>query len=129
CVTRIWKEQPVFQRRKFFQGRAIRGSDIKDISWLGSDGREMSDEAWDNGAVNGLAVRLAGDLIGDVDERGEPLLGDTLLVLLNSHDEPISFVLPAAKPEHCWEPILDTSDPTEDSSGLEPNQAYPLGGR
>src|SRR5262245_37800921 len=29
-VTRLWREQPVFQRRKFFQGRRIRGTDIKD---------------------------------------------------------------------------------------------------
>src|SRR5262249_13561076 len=34
-VTRLWREQPVFQRRKFFLGRAIRGSEIKDISWFG----------------------------------------------------------------------------------------------
>ena len=25
-VTRVWREQPVFQRRKFFQGRSIRGA-------------------------------------------------------------------------------------------------------
>ena len=44
-------EQPVFQRRKFFQGRSIRGSDIKDISWFEPRGKEMSDEAWDAGFV------------------------------------------------------------------------------
>ena len=31
---RLWRTQPVFQRRQFFQGRGIRGSDIKDISWF-----------------------------------------------------------------------------------------------
>ena len=25
-VVRIWREHPVFQRRKFFQGRALRGT-------------------------------------------------------------------------------------------------------
>jgi glycogen operon protein len=86
-IIRIWKEQPVFQRRKFFQGRSIRGSDIKDISWIATDGKEMSDEDWSAGFVRTLGVRLAGDVIGEVDERGEPLAGDTLLLLLSAHHE------------------------------------------
>ena len=75
----------------------IRGSDIKDISWFEPDGKEMTDEAWDAGFVQCLGVRLAGDLIGDVDERGEPIVGDTLLLLLNAHHEPIPFTLPVAR--------------------------------
>ena len=50
-LSRIWREHPVFQRRKFFQGRALRGSDIKDISFLEPSGAEMSDEAWNGGFV------------------------------------------------------------------------------
>ena len=47
----------------------------------------MTDEAWDAGFVKCLGVRLAGDLIGEVDERGEPIVGDTLLILINAHHE------------------------------------------
>src|SRR5262249_5088978 len=99
-VARIWREQPVFQRRKFFKGRAIRGSDIRDVSWFGPSGEELSDEAWNEDFVRCLGVRLAGDLIGDTDARGEPIRGDTLLLLLNAHHEEISFTVPAAKVEH-----------------------------
>ena len=60
-------------------------------------GKDMSDEAWNAGFVKCLGVRLAGDLIGDVDERGEPIVGDTLLLLLNAHHEAIPFTLPATK--------------------------------
>jgi glycogen operon protein len=127
-LVRIWKEQPVFQRRKFFQGRAIRGTDIKDISWVGPDGKEMSDEAWDAGFVKCLGVRLAGDLIGDVDERGDPLAGDTLLLLFNAHHEPIEFTLPAARDEHRWERMVDTAEPPE-GADWAPGDAYPLQAR
>jgi glycogen operon protein len=127
-VGQIWNEQPVFQRRKFFQGRAIRGSEIKDISWFSPDGKEMSDEIWARG-VHGLGLRLAGDLIGDVDERGEPLVGDTLLMLLNSHHEPLTFTLPSAKPEHQWERLLDTARPAENPALLEPGANYGLESR
>ncbi len=74
-AVRIWHEQPVFQRRKFFQGRPLRGSGIKDISFFDPAGKEMSDEDWNAGFVKCLGVRLAGDLIDDEDERGEPIVG------------------------------------------------------
>jgi glycogen operon protein len=128
-VTRIWGEQPVFQRRRFFQGRAIRGSDIKDISWFEPSGQEMSDEAWHAGFVKCLGVRLAGDLIGDVDERGDPITGDTVLLLLNAHHEAIPFALPATKPEHHWERLLDTAVEGGPPAAFQGGQQYPLEGR
>lgn len=128
-VAQIWKEQPVFQRRKFFQGRPIRGSEIKDLSWFGPDGEEMSDEAWNAGYVKCLAVRLAGDEIGDLNDRGELLVGDTLLLLLNAHHEAIPFTLPAARPEHRWLLILDTADPAAEAPEREPGLQHDLQGR
>jgi isoamylase len=128
-VARLWKEQPVFQRRKFFQGRPIRGSEIKDLSWFGPDGQEMSDEAWSAGYVKCLGVRLAGDEIGDLNERGEPLVGDTLLLLLNAHHEAISFTLPAARPEHHWLLLLETAQPLNEPAELKPGAQHNLQGR
>ncbi len=125
-VVRVWRDQPVFQRRKFFLGRKIRGSDVKDISWFEPSGKEMSDDAWNVGFVKCLGVRLAGDVIDDVDVRGEPIVGDTLLLLLNGHHEPLPFTLPGTKPEHHWERLLDTADQSEDNKALNGGEAYPL---
>jgi isoamylase len=127
-VTRFWRTQPVLQRRRFFHGRPIRGSDIKDISWLDPSGHEMSDEAW--ASLNGcLAVRLAGDLIDETDERGEPIVGETLLLLLNAHQDKKSFALPATKQEHIWERILDTADPQGEALFYKEKETYALEGR
>ena len=128
-VTRIWREQPVFQRRKFFLGRAIRGDDIKDLSWFQPDGDEMSDDAWNAGYIKCLGIRLAGDVITDVNERGEPLIGDTILILLNAHHEPIPFKLPAARAEHSWLQLVDTAAGANGATILEPGAEYPLQGR
>jgi glycogen operon protein len=106
-VTGIWQEQPVFQRSTFFQGRALRGSNIKDISFFNPSGQEMSDEDWSAG-VQCLGVRLAGDLIGDVSERGEPIVGDTTILLLNAYHESIDFTLPPTKDKHPWDRLFDT---------------------
>ncbi len=108
-VCQIWREHPVFQRRKFFQGRALRGSDIKDLTFLEPSGQEMSDEAWDSGFVKCIGMRLAGDVIGDVDERGEPIRDETALVLLNAHHETIPFTLPKTQDGQIWECELDTA--------------------
>ncbi|MFL5342705.1 MAG: glycogen debranching protein GlgX [Gemmataceae bacterium] len=129
-VTTIWRTNPVFQRRKFFQGRSIRGQGITDISWFEPSGKDMDDEAWKAGFVKCLGVRLAGDLIGDLDERGEPIIGDTLLLLLNAHHDAIPFVLPATKPGHQWEVLLDTADSAAAPAPTHPGgEQYALRGR
>jgi glycogen operon protein len=129
-AARIRHEQPVFQRRKFFLGRKIRGSDIKDLSWFDPNGKEMTDEAWNAGFVRCLGMRLAGDVIGEEDERGEPITGDTLLLLLNAHHEPIPFNLPAARDEQYWEILLDSaSAQIPPASTMWAPGTYPLQGR
>ena len=127
--TRIWREQPVLQRRKFFLGRPIRGGDIKDISWFGPDGREMDDGGWQSPHVRALGMRLAGDLINELDERGQPIVGDTLLLLINAHWEEIPFKLPPARAEHVWETLVDTRDPEAPVRVLRPGATFPLFGR
>jgi isoamylase len=125
-VINIWMTQPVFQRRKFFKGRALRGSEVKDISFFNPTGAEMSDADWNTGSIKCMGVRLAGDLIDDETERGEPIVGETLLVLLNAHHEPTSFALPATKPEHRWERLLDTTAGETDPFAFHGGEIYPL---
>jgi isoamylase len=123
-VTRIWRSQPVLQRRKFFIGRPIRGSEVKDIAWYGPDGVEMTDEAWDAGFVKCIGVRLDGDLINDTDPRGVPVVGETMLILYNAHWEPISFTLPECKEGQRWGFLLNTADP--DCAPAEFNGQHPF---
>ncbi len=118
--------QPVFQRRKFFLGRAIRGSDVKDISFFSPAGDEMSDGDWNAGFVKCLGIRLAGDLINDETERGEAIVGETLLMLLNGHWEPIPFTLPPTLHGYLWERLLDTADTSPESRALTRESQYPL---
>ncbi|TLY22162.1 MAG: glycogen debranching protein GlgX [Nitrospirae bacterium] len=103
------QQHPVFRRRRFFQGRRIRGTEVKDISWLRPDGKEMTDEDWGKGYVRCLGVRLDGHAIEEKDSKGKPLLDDTFLMLLNAHHEPRPFTLPAHKRGVRWQPVLETA--------------------
>ena len=127
--TRIWSEQPVLQRRNFFNGRPIRGTDIKDISFFDPSGNQMDDAAWNAGFVRCMGVRLAGDIINELDERGEPITGDTLLLLLNAHWERIDFTLPETRPEHSWQTMIDTADPAMQPQVLVGGEKYVIQGR
>ena len=73
----------------------------------------MTDEDWNQGYVRSLGLRLAGDAIEEKDEKGRPILDDTLLVLLNAHHEPVAFILPAHKRSIRWQMIVDTATPKQ----------------
>jgi isoamylase len=108
-LIQLRQQHPVFRRRRFFQGRRIRGAEVKDISWLRPDGKEMTDEDWAQGYVRCLGVRLAGHAIAEKDAKGKTVVDDTFLILLNAHHEPRPFTLPAHKPGVRWQPVLDTA--------------------
>ena len=126
-LIQLRKTQPVFQRRRFFKGRPIRG--VKDISWLNPGGEEMTDADWDAGFVKCVGVRLAGDLIEDVDDDGNRIVGETMLTILNAHHEPIPFMLPPHQPERHWERMVDTAFGTTQTSYHEAGQFYDAQGR
>ncbi len=113
------REHAVFRRPKFFQGRRVRGGEIKDVMWFNPGGNEMSDEEWNSPFVRCLGMLISGDAVDLVDAQGEPVRDDTFLLLINAHQEPIPFVLPGE--EHLeWEQILETTN--EDGFLKEPKK-------
>ncbi len=125
-LVQLMRTQPVLHRPKFFQGRPIRGSEIKDISWLEPSGQEMTDASWNAGYVRCLGMHLAGDVIDDIDERGERLQGDTLLLLLNAAAESIDFTLPECSADGYWELLFDTARTEAEDREFLAGDTYPL---
>jgi glycogen operon protein len=120
-------EHPGLRRPKFFQDRQIRGQDIRDLLWYAPDGSEMSDEQWESDWVRSFGMQLTGGALGVLDEQGNELQDDTLLLLLNAHDGPVTFTIPAApivptrsgvsqEPADLrgWELALDTAQTGDD---------------
>jgi len=127
-LIRIRCDHPNLHRRKFYQGRPIRGTEEKDIVWIRPDGQEMSDEEWALGWVRCLGLMLNGETLGDVDAAGEPIKDDTFLIMLNCHHEPIQFYVPKPVTSDKWEIIIDTNEPTLQSKTRysEPGAAVEL---
>jgi len=131
-LIRLVDEHPVLRRRHFFQGRRIRGSEVKDLVWFRPDGKEMSDEDWGNSESRCFGLRLAGDAIEEVDDRGNRIVDDTLLILLNAHHEAVPFVLPAHRRKVRWQVLLDTTEAAAGKGShrsMRGGEAYDLKGR
>lgn len=127
----LWKNNPVFQRRRFFEDRPLRGSDVKDIYWLEPSGSEMTDEMWNAPEARSLGILLPGDAIDEMDESGERISGNTFLLLFNAHDQDIAFAMPshvgvAEIHEQFWETALDTARPNDPSQLVKPTSHYRL---
>ena len=113
------KNHPVFRRRNFFQGRAIKGAGVKDILWLRPDGREMTDEEWNQEHAKTLGVFFSGSSVDEVDDRGQRVTDENFLLLMNAHHEPVPFQLPITASGMRWVALIDTSCQTTRSPGAQ----------
>ncbi len=112
-LIRIRLSQPVLQRRRFFRGAYPWDSSLKDLAWFRPDGAEMSEEDWNSPFARSVAFLLGGDTISTPDERGERIVGDSLLVLLNAHHESVTYRLPDLDWGREWEILVDTGGATD----------------
>jgi isoamylase len=109
-LIRIRSEHAELRRRKFFQGRPLCQAGMKDLAWLRPDATELTEAEWRAATLRAFGLRLCGEAMDEVDERGEPVTDDTLLVLLNAESDVVEFVLPDAHPGHGWEVLVDTAE-------------------
>src|SRR5690554_6058645 len=110
-LIEIRKSSPIFQRRRFFQGRNIHGEDVKDIRWIGPDGTDMSEDEWDTSFVRTLGMMLNGQVMDELDERGNVIKDALYLIIVNSYWEAVEYQLPKNGKEYQWLTLLDTSQP------------------
>jgi isoamylase len=130
-LIRLRRRHPVLRRRQFFYGRRIHGSEVKDLAWFRPDGKEMTEEDWNNPHTRCFGLRLAGDGIEEVDARGRRIVDDTFLILINAHHEPVPFLLPAHRRGVRWDLLVDTrtADGRVRQPSLKGGESYPLEGR
>jgi len=130
-VIRLRRSHPVFRKRHFFQGRPIRGKDIKDIMWLSPDGNEMSDDEWNKSFARCLGVYLSGEVLNERDDRGCAIADDNFLLLFNADHEEIRFTIAKYDLDTEWEVLLDTDfgNGLPSERRLQAGTIYPLQGR
>ena len=98
-VIQFRKGHPVFYRETFFKGAPVEEVGLKDVTWLDSSGREMTEEDWKNPESLFLGALFTG-------ENPE----EAFLFLQNASPDPIPFTVPTEKLNGNLEVLLDTSE-------------------
>jgi glycogen operon protein len=127
ALVRLRRAHPLLRRRGFFSAPADGGShpysgasSMPEIEWLDLTGSRMDDADWENGFARSLMVFLNGDVIPEKDQRGQPVVDDSFLVLFNAHSEPLDFTLPTSAYGERWTAVIDTDETTKPGSEHEP---------
>ena len=105
------RQHPIFQQRKWFQGRAIHGSGVHDIAWFNPDGGEMTESQWHDGFTKAIGIFLNGEEIATRGERGERIMDDSFLLFFNAHHDPVEFLIPSGLQHREWRVVIDTNQP------------------
>jgi isoamylase len=112
-LVKFRRDHAVFQRRRWFVGRALHGAEATDLGWFKPNGELMTDEDWQASFGRAVGVFLNGKAITTLDERGEPITDDSFYLLFNAHYEPLTFTLPEAWGGP-WVKAIDTNEPIPD---------------
>ena len=121
----VRRSQPVLQRRTFLSGR---GPGAADVLWLRPDRHEMTDADWADPERRALGVLLDGHAIAETDTHGRPIVGDTLLILLNAGADEVTFTMPRRKGRR-WERLIDTADPDGPTARVDAGAEWRVSGR
>ncbi|MGZ8635983.1 MAG: glycogen debranching protein GlgX [Actinomycetota bacterium] len=109
-LLEIRRSNAVLRRRTFLTGKTIGEGGAKDLSWIRPDGHEMTDEDWRDGTNQLLGMLLHGRATDEVDERGRPIFGNTILLLLNGGTRSRTFTLPRVAAEsRTWQMLINTA--------------------
>ena len=108
-VLAIRAANPVLRRRSFFHGRELSGTGLKDVAWLRPDGAEMSELDWHDPGAHVLGMLIHGQATDEKDDRGRPVVGRTLLLLVNGGPRPRAFTLPRLDRPGDWHELVHTA--------------------
>jgi glycogen operon protein len=124
----IRNAHPVFRRRRWFEGRRVRGAGVRDIAWYNTDGTPMSDNDWHLGYARSLSVFLNGEAIPTPGPRGETVTDDSFFLLFNAHTEPVTFTIPEDLEDYYWQVVLDTAHEMTCADLVAPADAWQVEG-
>ena len=105
------RQHPTFRRRKWFLGRAIHGSSVKDIGWFNPDGGDMTEDQWMAGYTKAIGIFLNGEEIATPGVEGERVMDESFFICFNAHYEMIEFTLPPGLQDREWLVVIDTDKP------------------
>lgn len=130
-MIQLRHNHPVLRRRRFFAGDSFHGgeSNIGDIEWMRPTGEKMEDSDWNTWYAKSVMVYLNGQAIPEPNQRGQQIIDDDLLLLINADAEEISFTLPAESYGMTWYEAINTMSPADPTASHDAEETFVVGGR
>ncbi len=110
-VIRLRQDHPVFRRKTFLTGSDANGTGLPDSWWFRPEGRRMTRRDWERDDIPAFGLFLNGQAIPYPGRRGERIVDDSFLVLINGHHEAVDVKLPSPRYGAEWAVELSTAEP------------------
>ncbi len=127
-LTELRQRYPILRRTRFLTGEYDEEFGVKDVTWIGANGQEMSAEEWSD-----TNTRCFGMLVdGRAQPTGIKKLGieATLLIVFNAHYDVVNFTLPVAAGSDTWSLLIDTNVTGDQSEAeFKTGASYAVTGR
>ena len=108
ALIELRRRHPILRWPAFLH--ALKSKDgIKDITWLGPDGREMTMEQWHDPEQRALGLMLNSEAHKLVTDGGESIQGEIVFLIFNAQIDSVAFAMPALPREGAWNCLLDTA--------------------
>jgi glycogen operon protein len=129
-LIRLRRRHIVLHRHRFFRGRLIRGTGIKDVVWLTPAGNEMQEADWQDEETQSIAFMLCGEA-GQyhLTHEGIPEPDVTMLVILNAAPAAVRYSLPVLEKPGRWRVVVDTGEANEQGRAHSDGESWAVDGR
>jgi isoamylase len=105
------KSSPVLRQRAFFEGHPVEGGDgSKDLAWFHPSGTELNDGQWFDRGLRTIGMYLDGRGLRHRGPRGELIVDASYLLILNSADGAVDFMLPGLPWSARYQVVIDTTE-------------------
>ncbi|HXU41785.1 MAG TPA: glycogen debranching protein GlgX [Burkholderiales bacterium] len=108
-LTGLRHRFPILRQKRFLSGIYNEGLGVKDVTWVGTSGKEMTEAEWKDSNMRCFGMLLDGRAQqSGIKQRGHEA---TLLIVFNSWQDVVKFTLPGTNGGGEWRLLADTNMP------------------
>jgi glycogen operon protein len=106
-LARLRHTYPILRRNRFLTGEYNVELDVKDVSWINANGKEMEEAHWADTEMRCFGMLIDGRAqTTGIRQRGKEA---TMLMVMNSHHEAVAFTLPECPGGSEWSLLIDAN--------------------
>lgn len=119
---------PILRRTRFLTGAFNEELGVKDVTWINPNGQEMQPTEWESDLTKCCGMLIDGRAqVTGIRKRGQDA---TVLLIVNSYHDVVSFTLPETPDASGWQLLVDTHIPdTDDLGRFDFGDQYQVTGR